>query len=109
MLNVNNYKAMFFKNTKIMLIIIYLLNLFDLVCTLILFQKYGFSIESNPFGRLLLSNFILLLIYKVIVVAAALCVIYLNKNKFLAVAGQNILFTVYSFIGLYHLLIISII
>ena len=38
----------------IRLIITYLLNLFDLYCTMQLVNRYGISIEANPIGRWLI-------------------------------------------------------
>ena len=41
---------------KIRLIIAYLLNLFDLICTNRGMSLYGLSVEANPIGRWLYQN-----------------------------------------------------
>lgn len=41
---------------KIRLIIAYLLNLFDLLCTSHWISKYGLDIEGNPIGKWLYQN-----------------------------------------------------
>lgn len=90
---------------KTRLIITYILSLLDLAFTLYL-SKYG-DIEANPFGRALLKNTFLAIAYKVVIVGAALIVIYSVQNKFADVMSW-VLLAVFVALTIYHIVLIGI-
>lgn len=87
----------------IRLIIAYILNLFDLGMTQYFINKYGISIEGNPIGRWLLGHPILLLIWKLGLVAILLLVIYHFRNNRVANIGSWIILGVYIALAIYHI------
>ena len=90
-----------------MYLTIYLLNIFDLICTTYLVSKYGLDIEANPIGRILLKSTALVIFYKVFIVAGSLYVMYKNSsNKLTVVLSWAVLF-VYAALLLYHLIVIA--
>lgn len=80
-----------------------LFNTFDLIFTLFLVSLFGLSIEANPIGRVMLSNPILLLVTKIVVVNLFLLLLYKFKDYKLARVGSWIVFIVYGCLTLYHL------
>lgn len=85
---------------------IYVLNLFDCGVTLWFFFMFGISIESNPFGVALLQNPIMAVLFKVVVIALALLVLYQHRQSKAAQTGMNVTFVVYSLLTVYHLFLI---
>lgn len=89
----------------IRLIIVYLLNIFDLAATWYWVSKYGMDFELNPIGRILLSNSPAAVIVKVGLVGICLFYIYENKeNKLAKIASWFLLFffvalTIYHVVG----------
>lgn len=91
---------------KITLIITYLLNLFDLFCTMLWVNRFGIEVEANPIGRYLIQNGGVYFV-KIVVVAVALyvlyrCTRYAPKLKWIC----WILLAVYSILAVYHLILI---
>lgn len=84
------------------LISISVFNTFDLIFTLFLISLFGLSIEVNPIGRVMLSNPILLLVTKIVVVNLFLVLLYKFRNFRLARVGSWIVFVVYGGLTLYH-------
>jgi hypothetical protein len=91
---------------KSKLIIIYLLNIFDLLCTQSLYNSFGASIESNLFGVFMLQNTPFLILYKALAVGIALYVLWWAREKILAIRLTNLLCVVYSILAVYHFFII---
>ena len=88
---------------KIRLLTTSLFNTFDLIFTLFLVSLFGLEIEVNPIGRLMLSNPILLLVTKIVVVNLFLVLLYKFRNFRLARLGSWIVFIVYGCLTIYHL------
>lgn len=93
----------------IRLIIAYILNLFDLGMTQYFISKYGISVEGNPIGRWLFAHPILLLIYKLGLVAILLLVLYHFRNNRVANIGSWIILGVYITLAIYHIILFIII
>lgn len=91
---------------KARLITIYILSLLDLAFTLYLQARFG-EIEANPFGIMLLSNTIFVVVYKVIVVGFALLCLYRYKDYLLARAVSIVLLVAFSALTIYHTIIVS--
>lgn len=89
----------------IRLIIAYILNLFDLGMTQYFISKYGISIEGNPIGRWLFAHPVLLLIYKLGLVAMLLLVLYHFRNNRVANIGSWIILGVYMALAIYHIIL----
>lgn len=88
----------------------YILNLFDLIATLVLVKLYGVGIEANALARLFIGDIWLATAVKVVGVGALLLTIYLLKNKAyrLCNAASWIIFVVYVALALYHIIIFSV-
>lgn len=84
-------------------------NTFDLIFTLFLVSLFGLGIEANPIGRVMLSNPILLLVTKIVVVNLFLVLLYKFRNFRLARVGSWIVFIVYGCLTLYHLVGITLV
>ena len=89
----------------IRLIIAYILNLFDLGMTQYFTSKYGISTEGNPIGRWLLGHPILLLIWKLGLVATLLLVLYYFRSNRVANIGSWIILGVYIALAIYHIIL----
>ena len=89
----------------IRLIIAYVLNLFDLGMTWYFVSKYGIPIEGNPVGRWLFGHPVLLLIWKLGLVAMLLAVIYHFRNNQVANIGSWIVLGVYIALAIYHIIL----
>lgn len=88
-------------------IIIYVLSLFDLGCTLYLTSRFGVDVETNPFGRFLLTRDWAAVIYKVIVVGGALGVLYRFRDNAVARYASWLVLGVYAAIAIYEICIIG--
>ena len=93
----------------IRLIIAYILNLFDLGMTQYFINKYGVSIEGNPIGRWLFGHPVLLLIWKLGLVAILLLVLYHFRNNQVANIGSWIVLDVYIALAIYHIILFIVI
>ena len=91
---------------KARLITIYILSLLDLAFTLYLQARFG-DIEANPFGKLLLSDTIFAVVYKVIVVGFALLWLYRCRDCPIAKAMSIVLLVAFSALTVYHTVIVS--
>lgn len=85
-----------------MYLIIYLLNIFDLICTTYLVCKYGLDIEGNPVGRFLYSNPQLLIYVKVLLVGFCLLILKRHKCKIIG----YVLLTLFILLSIYHIIIL---
>lgn len=88
---------------------VYVLNLFDCAVTLWFFSLIGISIESNPFGVVLLQNPIVTVLFKVVVIGLALLVLYQNRQSKAAQTGMNAALIAYTLIAAYHVIMTCII
>ena len=86
--------------------VLYLLNLFDMACTLHFFNLYGESIEANPIGLWLLRNPVALVIYKVGIIGIACILLYKHRENTFAWAATGALAIVYGALAIYHLLLL---
>ena len=85
----------------------YLLNLFDLVATLLLIFRYGLDIEVNPFGRILLAQPVIAVIYKVVIIGLCLFTLYIFRYNKIAVISSYLILGVYALLGVYHIYIMT--
>ncbi len=90
-----------------MYILTYLLSLFDLACTLYLTARFGNEIEGNPFGKLLLSDKLATVIFKVVVVGALIFLLWRFRDYDIARYGMYIACGVYLLLALYHIMLIG--
>ena len=86
----------------------YVLNLFDLVMTQYFISRYGSEVEGNLIGRWLLSYPILLLIWKLGLVAILLLVLYRFRNNCIANIGSWTILGVYMALAMYHIILFTI-
>ena len=91
---------------KARIITIYILSLLDLAFTLYLQARFG-DIEANPFGKLLLSDTIFSVVYKVIVVGFSLLWLYRCRDCPLAKAMSVVLLVAFSALTVYHTVLVS--
>ena len=89
-----------------MYILTYLLSLFDLACTLYLTARFGNEIESNPIGRILLSDKWTVVIFKVVVVGALIFLLWRFRDYDIARYGMYIACGVYTALAIYHIVLI---
>ena len=90
-----------------MYILTYLLSLFDLACTLYLTARFGNEIESNPFGKWLLSDKWATVIFKVVVVGALIFLLWRFRDYDIARRGMYIACGVYLALAIYHIVLIG--
>lgn len=89
----------------IRLILIYLLNLFDLFATQRLVNKYGLAVEANPVGQWLFNSG-MVYIFKIVIVGLALAVLWkFGKNK-LAIVLSWVVLGIFAMLTAYHIIII---
>jgi len=82
-----------------MCLFIYLLNIFDYLCTMFWVNKYGIEIEANPISRFFIQNNLLGFV-KIVIVGILLYYIE-KKNKF---KKLNIfLLIIYLMLAVYHI------
>lgn len=91
---------------KVSLIVVYLLNLFDLFATMYLVSLFGSSVEGNVIGKFLIETK-LVYFFKIVVVGFLLFLIYkLGHKREVANFCSKILFVVFAALSLYHCLIL---
>lgn len=94
------------KNNRFMLarlIIIYILNLFDLFFTKYWVNQIGLEFELNPFGKWLLQAPIRQILYKVVLVGVLLIILYISKEKKIANICSWILLGAFGLLTTYHI------
>ena len=91
------------------ILITYLLNVYDLVMTTLWINRYGLSIECNPIGRWLFAHNVAWVV-KIFVVGALLALmgVCIRKRPQLAWAAY-IPLTVYAALAAYHIVIANIV
>ena len=89
------------------LILTYLLNLFDLYCTMQFVKRYGIEVEANPIGRWMIQTGSVYAV-KIGVVAVALFLLYhcILAQPRLKWASWLVL-AIYATLAIYHLYIME--
>ena len=64
---------------KVKLIVIYMLNIIDLIATMLLVKRFGIQIEGNPIGKWLIETNLVLFV-EIFIVGAALLGLYNYKK-----------------------------
>ena len=95
------------RRSRKLYILTYILSLFDLACTLYLTARFGNDIESNPFGKWLLSDKWATVIFKVVVVGALIFLLWRFRDYDIARWGMYIACGVYLLLALYHIILIG--
>lgn len=89
----------------IKLIIIYILNILDLIFTKHWVNKFGLEIEANPIGKWFLATELRQVVFKVIIPAVGLVILYIYRNNTWANIGSWILLIAYVLLIIYHIVI----
>ena len=93
---------------KVKLIVIYMLNIIDLIATMLLVKRFGIQIEGNPIGTWLIeTNFVWFV--KIVIVGAALLILWKFKEDKIVSIASTVLLGVYSILALYHVIIFIVI
>ena len=86
---------------KVKLIVIYVLNIIDLIATMLLVKRFGLEIEGNPIGKWLIeTNFVWFV--KIVIVGAALLGLYKLQEIKIAYTASTVILVVYSILVIYH-------
>lgn len=87
----------------------YILNLFDLIATLVLVKLYGVGVEANAFARLFIGDFWAVTAVKVVGVGILMALIYRLKNRAYRAsnAASWIILAVYAALAQYHIVIFA--
>lgn len=94
--------------TKLILFIIFALSSADLAFTIYFMSKCGINVESNPVGKLLLSNTAYVCIYKFIIVPLCCVLLYKFRENKVAQVGILILFVVFVALTVYHFTLLTV-
>ena len=89
---------------KVKLIVIYILNIIDLIATMLLVKRFGLEIEGNPIGKWLIETNLVWFV-KIVIVGAALLLLYKFKNNKLAIVGSWITLITFSLLAVYHVFV----
>lgn len=89
---------------KVKLIVVYMLNIIDLIATMLLVKRFGIQIEGNPIGTWLIETNLIWFV-KIVIVGAALLLLYKFKNNKLAIVGSWITLITFSLLAVYHIFI----
>lgn len=92
---------------KTRLLVVYILSMLDLAFTLYLTHRFG-NIEANPFGKLLLKDTLLAILYKIFVVGVALLLLYHYRDNTLSQVMSWILLVLFICLVIYHIVVIGI-
>ncbi|MBQ9950244.1 MAG: hypothetical protein IJO93_05945 [Clostridia bacterium] len=84
----------------------YVMNLYDMFCTLYLAAQYGDDIEGNPVGKILLKNKAITVIVKVFCMAAVFALIYVMSAITIFRVLMFVIFGVYCLLTVYHTVIL---
>ena len=89
-----------------MYITIYLLNIFDLICTTYLVSKYGIEIELNPIGRLFLTNITGAAELKIVFIGFCILTVYRIGEHRLCKILSYVARACYIILSIYHIYIL---
>ena len=88
---------------QILLLIVYVLNSSDLFFTRHWAKKFGLDIELNPLGRWFLESDLRQVIFKVILPAIALTILYVFRDRKIAKISSWIVLAIYAMLTIYHI------
>lgn len=88
----------------IRLILTYVLNIIDLIATMLLVKRFGLEIEGNPIGTWLIETNLVWFV-KVVGVGAVMLLLCKFKNNKLAIVGSWITLITFSLLAVYHVFI----
>ena len=86
---------------KVKLIVIYTLNIIDLIATMLLVKRFGLEIEGNPIGKWLIETNLVWFV-KIVIVGAALLGLYKLQEIKIAHTASTVILVVYSILVIYH-------
>lgn len=86
---------------KVKLIVIYMLNIIDLIATMLLVKRFGLEIEGNLIGKWLIETNLVWFV-KIFIVGAALLGIYKLQEIKIAHTASTVILVVYSILVIYH-------
>ena len=86
---------------KVKLIVIYTLNIIDLIATMLLVKRFGLEIEGNPIGKWLIETNLVWFV-KIFIVGAALLGLYKLQEIKIAHTASTVILVVYSILVIYH-------
>ena len=86
---------------KVKLIVIYVLNIIDLIATMLLVKRFGIQIEGNPIGKWLIETNLVWFV-KIVIVGAALLGLYKLQKIKIAHTASTVILVVYSILVIYH-------
>ena len=86
---------------KVKLIVIYTLNIIDLIATMLLVKRFGLEIEGNPIGKWLIETNLVWFV-KIVIVGAALFGLYRLQESKIAHTASTVILVVYSILVIYH-------
>ena len=86
---------------KVKLIVIYTLNIIDLIATMLLVKRFGLEIEGNPIGKWLIETNLVLFV-KIVIVGAALLGLYKLQEIKIVRTASTVILVVYSILVIYH-------
>ena len=86
---------------KVKLIVIYVLNIIDLIATMLLVKRFGIQIEGNPIGTWLIETNLVWFI-KIVIVGVALLGLYKLQESKISHTASTVILVVYSILVIYH-------
>ena len=86
---------------KVKLIVIYTLNIIDLIATMLLVKRFGIQIEGNPIGKWLIETNLVGFV-KIIIVGTALLGLYKLQGIKIAHTASTVILVAYSILVIYH-------
>ena len=86
---------------KVKLIVIYVLNIIDLIATMLLVKRFGLEIEGNPIGTWLIETNLVWFV-KIVIVGVALLGLYKLQGIKIAHTASTVILVVYSILVIYH-------
>ncbi len=86
---------------KVKLIVIYVLNIIDLIATILLVKRFGIQIECNAIGKWLIETNLVWFV-KIVIVGVALLGLYKLQEIKIAHTASTVILVVYSILVIYH-------
>lgn len=86
---------------KVKLIVIYILNIIDLIATMLLVKRFGIQIEGNLIGKWLIETNLVWFV-KIVIVGVALLSLYKLQGIKIAHTASTVILVVYSILVIYH-------
>ena len=86
---------------RVKLIVIYILNIIDLIATMLLVKRFGLEIEGNPIGKWLIETNLVWFV-KVVGVGVALLGLWKLQGIKIAHTASTVILVVYSILVIYH-------